>query len=337
MTSMTSFNIGELQVGTPHLMADLAELLLLLDFNGRKTIHRNELLSIISQEATSVETIDADLLDEARENDAESHDALERKIDFIWTQLEYRESSFKDVYPYIVDGDELIMLETLTDAQKIYCFLTCCSRLRSFSAFSRFGSISQKWAKYFTYLCKEAVKALAPAGKRTSVRIFDVGSPDRAAYYGTDLRQALPVLGRDLGVISNNTQNCNQTSSGDGGFDIIVDYGFDDNLTSNFGILGQCGAQETEWPSKVLESHSINLRHYFQTNYDLPSVMFTPVFYKQSNGRWVNERHTNGILLLDRQRIINLILDMSFEKKITQSPWFINYEISLSHMHYSIY
>ena len=123
MTSMTSFNIGELQVGTPHLMADLAELLLLLDFNGRKTIHRNELSSIISQEAISVETIDADLLDEARESDAESHDALERKIDFIWSQLEYRESSLNDAYPYIVDGDELIMLETLTDVQKIYCFL----------------------------------------------------------------------------------------------------------------------------------------------------------------------------------------------------------------------
>ncbi len=334
---MISFNIGELQVGTPHLMADLAELLLLLDFNGRKTIHRNELLSIISQEAKSVETIDADLLDEAREHDAESHDSLERKIDFIWSQLEFRESTLGDAYPYIVDGDELIMLDTLTDMQKIYCFLTCCSRLRSFSAFSHLGSINQIWAKYFTFLCKEAAKALAPAGKRTSVRIFDVGSPDRAIYYGSDLRLALTTLGRDLGVISKNDANCNQTSSGDGGFDIIVDYGFDDCLTSNYGILGQCGAQETEWPTKTLESHSYNLRHYFHTNYDLPAVMFTPVFYKQSNGRWVNERHTNAVLLLDRQRILNLILDMSLEKSITHSPWFIKYEISLSQMHYSIY
>lgn len=337
MTSMTSFNIGELQVGTPHLMADLAELLLLLDFNGRKTIHRGELSSIISQEAKSVETIDAELLDASRESDAEAHDSLERKLDFIWGQLEFRESTLDDAYPYIVDGDELIMLDNLSDIQKIYCFLTCCSRLRSFNAFTNFGSISQKWAKYFTFLCKEAVKSLAPAGKRTSVRIFDVGSPDRHSYYGTDLRDALPILGRDLGVISNNIDNCNQTSSGDGGFDIIVDYGFDDNLTSNFGILGQCGAQETEWPTKVLESHSINLRHYFHTNYDLPSVMFTPVFYKQSNGRWVNERHTNGVLLLDRQRIINLIADTSAERRIIHSNWFVNYEISLSHMHYSIY
>lgn len=337
MPSMISFNIGELQVGTPHLMADLAELLLLVDFNGRKSIHRNELASIISQEARSIETIDAELLDEARENDAENHDALERKIDFIWSQLEYRESSLNDVYPYMVDGDELHMLNDLTDIQKIYCFLTCCSRLRSFSAFTDFGSISHKWAKYFTFLCKEAVRALAPAGKKASVRIFDVGSPDRNLYYGTDLRKALPVLARDLGVIGRNEENCNQTSSGDGGFDIIVDYGFDDSLTSNYAILGQCGAQETEWPTKILESHSLNLRHYFHTNYDYTSVMFTPVFYKQSNGRWVNERHTNGVLLLDRQRIINLIRDMSFEKKITQSSWFVTYEISLSHMHYSIY
>lgn len=337
MTSMTSFNIGELQVGTPHLMADLVELLLLLNFNGHKTIHRNELASIIQQEAKSIETIDSELLEQSRESDAEFQDTLEKKIDFIWGQLEYREASLNEIYPYMVDGDELIMLDTLSDIQKIYCFLTCCSRLRSFSAFTNFGSISHKWAKYFTFLCKEAVKALAPAGSRSAVRIFDVGSSDRTSYYGTDLRLALPVLGRDLGVISSNTENCNQTSSGDGGFDIIVDYGFDDNLTSNFGILGQCGAQETEWPTKILESHAMNLRHYFQTNFDLPSVMFTPVFYKQSSGRWVNERHTNGILLLDRQRIINLIEDMSVAKQITNTPWFINYEISLSHMHYSIY
>ncbi|WP_312805828.1 hypothetical protein [Atlantibacter hermannii] len=334
MTSMTSFNIGELQVGTPHLMADLAELLLLLDFNGRKVIHRNELASIIEQGAKSVETIDAELIDEARESDAEIRDSLERNIDFIWGQLEYRESSLNEFYPYFIHGDELYMLNSLTDCQKIYCFLTCCSRLRSFSAF---GSINLVWAKYFTNLCKEAVKALAPASPRASVRIFDVGSPDRYSYYGTDLRLALPVLGKDLGVIGCNDANCKQTSSGDGGFDLIVNYGFDDNITSNFAILGQCGAQETEWPSKTLESNSIHLRHYFQTNFDFPSVMFTPVFYRQANGRWVNERHTNGVLLLDRQRILTLIKDMSSARKITSSDWFINYELWLSKMHYSIY
>ena len=95
-------------------------------------------------------------------------------------------------------------------------------------------------------------------------------------------------MGSDLGVKRVDEEECDRAgSSGDAGFDIIATVKFDDNLNCNFGILGQCGAQEEGWPKKTLEAHSINLSPYFHTTFAYPSVMFTPVFYRDSNGQWV--------------------------------------------------
>ena len=55
-----TFEIGELHPNSPHLFADLAELLLLANHNGRKFLHLNDLESLLNAGSISADEIDED-------------------------------------------------------------------------------------------------------------------------------------------------------------------------------------------------------------------------------------------------------------------------------------
>ncbi|MEQ6971233.1 hypothetical protein [Pectobacterium polaris] len=318
-----NFKIGEVLPNTPHLYSDLAELIAVINYTGRNDLHKNDLLSLSSQSSTSVdeaEQEDRELREEA--SDAERNDRLERQIEDVWTHLEFRQSFLGDSYPFEVEGDFIRMKDELTDIQRIYILLLVCSRLRSFKSVT---GLIQRWAKYFTNVSKFALKSLLPT--YADVKIFDANSEDRREYYGTDLRQALRILGRDLGMPSIIETECDRAgSSGDAGFDLIATIKFDDGISSNYGILGQCGAQEREWPRKNLEAHGIKLRTFYQIHFEHPSAMFTPVLYRDSLGHWVDTAPCAGVIVLDRVRILELLLKGDYPEIITRKDWFAEFE-----------
>ncbi|PAV96146.1 hypothetical protein CJD50_14120 [Hafnia paralvei] len=322
-----TFDVGVMHPNSPHLFADLAELLTVINYTGRNSLHKNDLDSVRKLGATSIEEIDdEENINEEIDADAEKNDRFEEQLEDVWTQLEYRESSLGNRYPFIISGDEIIFKENLNEQQRIYVFLLCCSRLRSFKSIR---GAAQRWAKSFARVCKIAMLSLLP--RHGVVRIFDVNSDDRRDYYGTNLRNALSILGKDLGVCSLNTKEIAKApTSGDAGFDLIATVEFPDGQTSNYGILGQCGAQEKGWPSKTLEANVLNLTTYFQIAFQHPSTMFTPVFYREANGEWVNTRATAGVLLLDRLRIMYLLEKANQWEAISTSNWFREFEEELN-------
>jgi hypothetical protein len=321
---MKIFDVGELHPNTPHLFADLVELLLLIGYNGRSRLHSNDIEYLLINK-----TLSPDELDEENEADMQvgvSAAKLARRdlqIEDVMLQLSYRVQAFGDWYPFFVVNDAIQITETLSHRHRIYRLLLACSRLRSFG---RDAGIPQHWAKAFTKISKIAFQGLAPAAAIS--RIFDANSEDRHSYYGTDLRQALRVLGKDLGVIDINQKQCDSVSpSGDGGFDLVANLLFDDGATVNFSLLGQCGAQETEWPRKTLEAHSIQMRHYFQIQFDYPCVMMTPICYRNSDGDWTDSAATNGVFLADRGRILSLLQGVENNlNKIIKEEWFSDFE-----------
>ncbi|ELI8280635.1 hypothetical protein ACHZIB_004322 [Yersinia enterocolitica] len=324
-----NFKVGDILPNTPHLFADLAELVTLINFSGRNDLHKNDLITLSTQSNTSIDEIDQEQIDISREgSDAERSDRQERQLEDVWTQLEYRQSSLGDAYPFIIEGDFISLKENLTPTQRVYNLLVACSRLWSFK--SNRG-LMQKWAKYFTIVSKYSLTALLPA--HASVRIFDANSDDRRNYYGTDLRQALRILGKDLAVPSIIEAECDKAdSSGDAGFDLIATVDFLDGLSSNFGILGQCGAQGKEWPKKTLEAHAIKLRTYYQVHFDHPAVMFTPVFYRDSVGDWVDSSCCPGVIILDRARILHLLAKTNHIEEIIAFEWFSDFENAINTM-----
>lgn len=318
---MMSFEIGEIHPNTPHLFADLAELLLLTNYFGRKFVHKNDLESILNSGSISPEEIDLEA--EVGTLDlptAQRNDKIENQLEDVLTQLRYREKALEGSYPFYVENEQISLVEELTNKHRIYRLLLACSRLRSFKK----KGLPQRWASLFVKTSQVAMESLLPS--YATIRIFDANSDDRRSYYSTDLREALKILGSDLGLMHDETECQKASPQGDAGFDLIGIMPFEDGAAVNYAILGQCGAQEKQWPSKTLEAHSIKLRNYFKILFDYPSVMFTPVCYRNSTGEWVDNNATNGILLADRIRIINLISKKDAHRRIISSTSFSEFE-----------
>jgi hypothetical protein len=326
------FAIGELHPNTPHLFADLAELVLSIGYNGHTKLHKNDLLKILETGDISPDELDQE--DDAKEEadstgqaTAEKNSRREQQLEDVLTQLTYRSSALNSYYPFTIAEGELILFDKalLTNKQRVYRFLLACSRLRSFGQ----QGIRQKWAKAFTHLSKMAMAGLLPS--YATVRIFDANSDDRKNYYSTDLRKALKILGKDLRVININEDECNKKgSSGDAGLDLVAVVDFDDGAATAFAVLGQCGAQESGWPKKTLEAHSMRYRNFFQMQFDYPGVMFTPVCYRTADGEWTDNQSTNGILLIDRERILKLLELQNRWHEIVISPWFLDFELGFN-------
>ncbi|MFM8333019.1 MAG: hypothetical protein ACKN9T_15145 [Candidatus Methylumidiphilus sp.] len=320
------FKIGEIAPNTPHLFADLAELLLLVDPNGRGWIHKNDLLDWRTFANTSLEEVDKETEDmEGLGSAACRHGREESQLEDVWTQLEYRAGAMRQYYPFTVQGEKLHLCGVLNIQQRAYRLLLACSRLRSFE---NSGGIRQRWAKSFARISHLALQGLMP--NHADIRIFDANSDDRRHYYKTDLREALFKLAEDLAFKPNEEECRKAGSSGDGGIDLVGVVTFGDGAIGNFAIAGQCGAQEKDWPSKKLESSPVNFRNYMNVLFDWPSIMFTPVCYRSATGEWVDNRSTTGVLLVDRFRILCLLDKAELWEVIANAEWFSSFEKDFS-------
>ena len=110
------FAIGELHPNTPHLFADLAELVLTIGYNGRIKLHKNDLLSILKSGDISPDELDQE--DDAEEYaditdlvSAEKNSRHERQLEDVLTQLTYRSSALNQYYPFTIDADELVLID----------------------------------------------------------------------------------------------------------------------------------------------------------------------------------------------------------------------------------
>lgn len=322
------FEVGDVHRSAPYLLADLVELYLFL--SGEESISRSDVSELINEGVISSEELDEI---EVQESDpavtgAELHSRLDLQLDDLWSHLSYREANLPEYYPFTIQG-QLLTKKNLTglalNKARVYKSLLACSRLRSFER-----SIRSRWAKLFAKISKEAMRGLLPID--ATVHIFDANSDDRREVYGTDLREALKVLANKLSFIYDEASIREQSPSGDYGIDLVGFYKFDDGASGEYYILGQCGAQETEWPSKTLESHPASIRGVINMAHDCTNTMFTPVCYRQASGRWVNSRPTGGTLIIDRPRIMKLISNEEKLNSIVTNQSFIDFEAEISNV-----
>lgn len=299
-----SFEIGVLHKSRPHLLADLAELLLVVQYDNLEQLSQAKLELIAKEMPLSADDDELDDDDNNPEPHAiDKHDAVDRFIEDCWQQLEYRQAVFGEFYPFKIEGTQLKWREgPRTERQCVYAFLLICSRLRSF----KIKGYPQGAARAFTRICREALEAVS--GRTASVRVFDWNSDDRRNHFGSDLRKAMKKLAGDLGAHFINEVEINKlSSSGDYGLDLVSTHHFSDGACGSYNIFGQCGAQEREWPSKTLEAHPIKFQGLFTLLNQPDNLMFIPISFRDANGSWVAGHRTSGCLLIDRLRILQLI------------------------------
>jgi hypothetical protein len=313
------FTIGPAHRTEPHLLADLAELILALEYDRRTRISKADLQAYVDVAETPAEELDET---EAEDGDPVVSSArIARQIDDAWRTLSYRDKAFGRAYPFDVSRDQLTINAELTSYQRVYRLLLMCSRLRSFAKTKR-----GKAASAFTELAARAMKGLvAPDAE---VRIFDANSVDRRKYYGTNLREALKKLGNDLHEGTRMHEECEkQSTSGDLGIDLVAVYPFKDGAATTHAILGQCAARETEWPDKRLEAGPASTKVFTHLLVDAATALFIPVSFRDSSGAWVTSKRVTECILIDRARIISLLQSVEGDgSNLVRKKWFTSCE-----------
>jgi hypothetical protein len=300
-----TFEVGRLEASSSHLLADLIELIAALNFDGRAAYRPDDLISLIEGQP------------DFAENEPRN---LRASVEDAWLHLEYRAGRFATAYPFTFRTGALRVRGQRTHTARIYRFLLACSRLRSFNP-----ALRSAWASSFTKLSREVLIQLLPGW--AEVRVFDANSDDRRHYYGTNLRKALLVLGKDIAASSVDAAECDaQESSGDAKIDLVGLTKWDDPAPGAHVILGQCAARETDWPTKRLEAHAIGLRAMMSLLHDPVNALFIPVLYRDTNGSWITKTHATGCLLIDRLRIISLLNRRGRLAQLIQEPWFREFE-----------
>lgn len=298
-----TFEVGVMHKRHPHLLADLAELLLVTSYDGLTEVSQSRLEALVKEIPVAPEELSAEEAQD-EEHAVDQQESTDRHVEDCWSQLEYRQAVFGELYPFDIDGPLMSWKDPPRTAQQsLYCFLLVCSRLRSFQGMSGFA---QRAARAFTHMSKIALQQLS--GTECQVRVFDANSDDRHNHFGTNLRHAMKKLAEDLGahhVVEEEIAKL--PTSGDHGLDLVSVHAFADGAKGTLAIFGQCGAQETEWPTKTLEAHPLRFSGLFTMLNEPANLMFIPVSYRDSTGAWVVGHKLGGCLLVDRLRILNLV------------------------------
>jgi hypothetical protein len=289
------FTVGQVPQTKPFELADLAELLILVGFNNE--ISKADIESLINAGC-----VDSDPSESATSNDEEvdSYTAKDKSLEDCFKNLSYRAHCLDEDYPFLVNGHVLSAKSHISSAGYLYLFCLICSRLSSFSGRKGFH---QHCAKIFTEVAKVSLKASLKSS--AEVYIFDAGSEDRKLHFHTDLRKALVELAKKLNATPDTDVIDQQSSSGDAGIDLVAINSFGDHAKGVFAYFGQCAAQQSNWTGKVFETRKSGA--FFKLAHPSKNLLYIPVFYRTSSGRWANELHAHGAILVDRLRILKSI------------------------------
>jgi len=303
--------IGRVAKTKAHSFADTLEIL--CAFDGQSPYSETDAYSLIStaaqtaDEAPQVDDPDVDdngIVD--GEDGAEINARLQGYVDECYRQLAFRIQAFGESYPFSLEKNLLTLKSPLTVSQKVYLVLLAASRSRSFSG-EGFKGFPQRIADLFEFISRDAMINLLPGG--ASVVMFGPNAQDRKDNFDSDLRKALPVLSKFMGMRLTEGWNGELKAQGDVGLDLIGVQPLDEFQGGWNVFIGQCAAQEDEatWQKKRAEARIDFFSWLFSSSVPSQAVLFIPVCYRQPDGTWANRRHCDAVIMIDRLRFIHIL------------------------------
>jgi hypothetical protein len=302
-----TFELGRVSKTIPHLLADTFELVCATENTPFSSTDGYSLIQTAVK--TGEESVDPDVedLDDDGEPDGESSAEVSSRdqgyVDEAFRVLEYRVRAFGSKYPFRIEEGRLSLKKKIGKIQKVYLFLLACSRLRSF----RSSHLYQSLPDQFELLCKDVMTQMLPKGAK--VTCFGPKSIDRKKNFHTDLRKAIPLLAKYMGMkLSPDWDPQQYAAQGDAKLDIIGVQQLDRTESGWNVFLGQCAAQEVDrsWEKKrqeaLFEAHVAK----FHSPVRSQGVLFVPVSYRQANGTFFKTEYVTMVLFMDRDRIMAL-------------------------------
>lgn len=315
-----SFNIGPIAKTSSHLLSDLIEILVSLDYFHKGNASKNDIEDILNHNPIDADEVTEELEKEGGEDGSTRQNRYESNIDDAWFMLNHRARIYNELYPFKILDEAIELKEDFNNHHYIYILILFCSRLKSFNG----NGIRQRWAKHFTQVCKFVMAGIAP--NNSIIRIFDANSDDRRHHYSTNLKIAIRMLAEEMAVLIQEQLLEQESPSGDLGIDLVAIYQFNDGVrTGNFVMFGQCGAQGENWPAKNFECHPDKFRAIFSTYSPIISIMFTPADYRLADGEWNKISNISGGTVIDRRRIINLLKNSQDINNLLSEASFISF------------
>lgn len=289
------FTVGEVPRTKPFQFADLAELVILVGLNSQ--VSKADLDGLINTGSADSDP-DGDVSSTAHVLDVSMAHA--KNAEDCFKHLNYRLGALDEIYPFQVQDSLLTARPFIGIAGYLYLFCLICSRLRSFSGEAGFP---QRCAKLFTELSAIALRASLKSS--AAVYIFDAGSNDRAQFFDNNLKHALKKLAQILNACPDEGLIAQQSTSGDGGIDLVAVNDLGDSARGVMAYFGQCAAQQDGWPKKTLEA--TRSMSFFSMGHDASNLLYTPVLYRNATGRWVNDLYAHDCIIMDRLRMMRAL------------------------------
>lgn len=303
---MGTINVGRVSKTRPHLLADVVETLCAFEL---QSYSKTDLLTTISnatkpaEESLEFDDLDRDddgvLDDESQPKNTQRNQAY---VDEGFAQLEFRSKSLKNFYPFDLQSDYITLKRRLNWKHLYYLFLLAASRSRSFGS----GRKTQEIASLFELVCRDSLRRLM--NDRASVVMFGPTTRDRRVKFDSDLRKAIPKLAAFMGMdLSPKWDPSKIQPQGDGKIDLVGVQKLDDLGATGWNVfLAQCAAHEDEqsWERKKYESDISYHSSKFHYAVKSQSVLFVPGFFRDTNGSWAKDGPADGVILMDRVRIL---------------------------------
>lgn len=320
---MIKINLGRIYKTKPHLLADTAEILCMS--NGGPVAHTDVIGLITGSVAPAEEAMNADEPDQDddglpdKDSSATKSERNSGYAEDCFMQLEYRAGAFGSAYPFEVDGLTLRLKKTHDPLHCLYFFLLCASRNRSFQGKK---GLTQSIADYFEVVSKDALARMMP--NDADVVMFGPNSADRATRFDTNLRQALPMLAKFMGInMAPEWNPDDEQAQGDASIDLVGVQRLDAWKGGWNLFLGQCAAQELhqDWKRKRSEADLDYHSARFHSTVRAQAVLFVPGCFRQANGDWADKNAAANVILMDRLRIISVIQEG--DPSVAGSCWFL--------------
>lgn len=232
---------------------------------------------------------------------SESRDKEERELDDLFRHLSYRESAFREFYPFMIghDGQTCYRHASLSEKHKFYIFLLLASNLNYFPRrhhiLTRTFEIVS-WAALREFLPNSAeVHLFRPIGEMRRKHTHYKGNLwNRMKILADDLRERLIVEERHV----------SSRDTGDGGVDLVGWVPAGDNLTGGlFCVFAQCACTD-EWVTKQNSSKVDAWRLKLTFTSPPSNMIFIPFCFRNASGEWWRPQEISQSILVDRVRLV---------------------------------
>lgn len=231
--------------------------------------------------------------------------AVKNRADDILKYLAARQARYKEAYPFLVDlGSRTVELRDQTESRDVYLFLLICS---SFLYLSEKRSEGE-FAFAFEVLSTAALKNYLPTD--SEVHLFGTNPYHGSGRYEGLLFDKVKLLAGDLNLrLLADRKDFHPNDRGDHGLDIAAWLPLGDKLAATPVLLAQCACTR-EWVTKQHSSTANQWRPLISFAVDPVSVCLIPFDFRDLDGGWYYKTDIHGTVLLDRQRLIHLLLDV---------------------------